>query len=163
MQPNSAHKQAPAFGHAVVIGSSIAGLTIARVLSDHFARVTLIERDRLPDAPDFRRGVPQSHHAHSLPVRGQMILEQQFPGLLADLIAGGAQPINGGSEMAYFIAGKWHEVKHHSALVSMTCSRPLLDTTIYHRLLALPNVEVVQEQEVDRVNYVGIVRFAWTF
>ena len=38
-----------AFGHAVVIGSGIAGLTAARVLTDHFAQVTIIERDRLPD------------------------------------------------------------------------------------------------------------------
>jgi flavin-dependent dehydrogenase len=35
-----------ALSHAVVIGSSIAGLTLARVLADHFARVTIIERDR---------------------------------------------------------------------------------------------------------------------
>ena len=48
------------FGHAVVIGSSIAGLTMARVLTDHFARVTIIERDRLSDTPEFRRSVPQA-------------------------------------------------------------------------------------------------------
>jgi len=33
--------------HAVVIGGSMAGLLAARVLSDHFAQVTIIERDRL--------------------------------------------------------------------------------------------------------------------
>ena len=67
------------FGHAVVIGSSIAGLTMARVLTDHFARVTIIERDRLSDTPEFRRSVPRLRHAHTLPLRGQMILEQEFP------------------------------------------------------------------------------------
>lgn len=36
------------FGRAVVIGSSIAGLTAARVLADHFAQVIVIERDQLP-------------------------------------------------------------------------------------------------------------------
>ena len=46
--------------HAIVIGSSIAGLTTARVLADHFERVTIIERDRLPDGPDYRKGVPQA-------------------------------------------------------------------------------------------------------
>ena len=40
---------APAFGHAVVVGSSMAGLTAARVLVDHFAQVTLVDRDRLPE------------------------------------------------------------------------------------------------------------------
>ena len=31
--------------HAVVLGGSLAGLLTARILSDHFERVTLIERD----------------------------------------------------------------------------------------------------------------------
>ncbi|MEK8144942.1 NAD-binding protein [Streptomyces sp. M10(2022)] len=35
-------------GHAVVIGSSLAGLTAAQALVDHVDRVTVIERDRLP-------------------------------------------------------------------------------------------------------------------
>ncbi|MGB7249057.1 MAG: hypothetical protein WBC73_08970, partial [Phormidesmis sp.] len=42
--------------HAVVIGGSMAGLLAARVLSDRFQRVTLIERDRLPDTPQHRSG-----------------------------------------------------------------------------------------------------------
>jgi len=33
--------------HAVVIGASMAGLLAARVLSDHFEQVTIIQRDRL--------------------------------------------------------------------------------------------------------------------
>ena len=68
--------RAPMWDHAVVIGGSIAGMTTARVLADHFARVTIIERDRLPDGPEFRRGAPQARHAHILLVRGQMILER---------------------------------------------------------------------------------------
>jgi 2-polyprenyl-6-methoxyphenol hydroxylase-like FAD-dependent oxidoreductase len=138
----------PRFGHAIVIGGSIAGLTAARVLSDHFARVTLIERDRLPDTPEFRRGAPQARHAHSLPLRGQNILEQQFPGLADELVANGAIPINGGNEMAFFIAGGWHQLRHHAAIVSMTCSRPLLENTIYRRVAGHPRIRVLQEHEV---------------
>jgi len=37
--------------HAVVIGGSMAGLLAARVLSDHFERVTIIERDKLTGGP----------------------------------------------------------------------------------------------------------------
>ena len=147
-KPDHSTEPMPAFGHAIVIGSSTAGLTAARVLADYFAQVTIIERDELSTTPEYRRGLPQTRHAHSLPVRGQTILEQLFPGLLDELVANGAIPINSGSEMAFFIAGKWHEVKHNSATVSMTSSRPLLDTTIYRRLLALPNVRVIQEREV---------------
>ena len=73
------------FGHAVVIGSSFAGLTAARVLSDYFNQVTIIDRDGSLDPIEFRRGAPQTRHAHRLPPRGQMILEQQFPGLVDEL------------------------------------------------------------------------------
>ena len=34
--------------HAIVIGGSMAGLLAARVLSAHFGRVTLLERDLFP-------------------------------------------------------------------------------------------------------------------
>ena len=34
--------------HAVVIGGSIAGLLAARVLADHFDKVTIVERDAFP-------------------------------------------------------------------------------------------------------------------
>jgi glycine/D-amino acid oxidase-like deaminating enzyme len=34
--------------HAIVLGGSMAGLLAARILSDHFGQVSLIERDALP-------------------------------------------------------------------------------------------------------------------
>lgn len=77
-------------GHAVVIGGSMAGLATARVLSDHFGRVTVVERDHLSDQPAFRRGVPQSHHLHALLPGGMEALEGLFPGFRAELIAAGA-------------------------------------------------------------------------
>jgi flavin-dependent dehydrogenase len=36
---------------AIVIGGSIAGLLVARVLADYFETVTIIERDKLPIQP----------------------------------------------------------------------------------------------------------------
>ena len=38
--------------HAVVLGGSLAGLLAARVLIDHFERVTLIERDAYPETAE---------------------------------------------------------------------------------------------------------------
>jgi hypothetical protein len=46
--------------HAVVLGASMAGLLAARVLSDAYERVTLVERDALPTKPERRRGVPRA-------------------------------------------------------------------------------------------------------
>ena len=45
---------------AVVMGSSMAGLLAARVLSERFERVVVIERDPLPPIGEHRRGVPQA-------------------------------------------------------------------------------------------------------
>ncbi len=44
--------------HAVVIGASMAGLLAARVLCNHFAHVTVVERDALPEDVQPRKGVP---------------------------------------------------------------------------------------------------------
>jgi 2-polyprenyl-6-methoxyphenol hydroxylase-like FAD-dependent oxidoreductase len=73
--------------HAVVLGASLAGLLAARVLSDAYERVTVVERDVLPNKPENRRGVPQGRHAHMLLPRGAQILDELFPGLLDDLVA----------------------------------------------------------------------------
>ena len=55
---------------AIVMGGSMAGLLAARVLSDHFDHVTVIERDRFPEGPEHRKGVPQGRHFHILLKRG---------------------------------------------------------------------------------------------
>lgn len=76
--------------HAVVIGGSMAGLLAARALADHFDRVTVLERDRLPDGPEARKGTPQARHIHVLLTAGRQALERMFPGLMAELVAAGA-------------------------------------------------------------------------
>ena len=58
---------------ALVIGGSLAGLLAARVLSDSYAEVMVIDRDHLPEFPEHRRGVPQAPHAHALLARGQQV------------------------------------------------------------------------------------------
>jgi 2-polyprenyl-6-methoxyphenol hydroxylase-like FAD-dependent oxidoreductase len=133
--------------HAVVIGSSIAGLMAAWVLSKHFARVTVIERDWLPNGPAYRKGVPQAHHAHTLLPQGQMILEQQFPGLVDELLAGGAIAIDAARDIAFFEAGAWHTPRARDMKVSIACSRPLLENAIYHRVASRANVHIMPGYE----------------
>ncbi len=41
---------------AVVLGASMSGLLAARVLSDFYRTVTVVERDVLSDEPESRRG-----------------------------------------------------------------------------------------------------------
>lgn len=59
---------------AVVIGASMAGLLAARVLSEFFERVTVLDRDNLAATVAPRRGVPQGKHTHGLLARGREIL-----------------------------------------------------------------------------------------
>ena len=141
------HTASPA-GHAIVIGGSIAGLTAAAVLAKHFAQVTVLERDNLTGDSDFRKGVPQARHPHGLLLRGQLILEQLFPGLVAELIDKGAVPVNAGWEQAFFIFGHWRKPRYRSEIVGTSLSRPLLEGTIYRRLAAHPKVRFMPETEV---------------
>ena len=66
---------------AIVLGASMAGLAAARVLSDHYRQVILVEQDRFENVVEHRRGVPQSRHAHGLLASGQNTLEGFLPWL----------------------------------------------------------------------------------
>ena len=74
---------------AVVVGASISGLLTARVLSDVYDQVTLVDRDVLPAGPGIRRGVPQGRHAHCLPAAGCAAVEDLLPGFTGEAIGPG--------------------------------------------------------------------------
>src|SRR3954447_11411420 len=93
--------------NAVVIGGSMAGLLAARVLADHFAQVTVIERDVPEAATEPRKGVPQGRHAHGLLARGQEIIADLFPGLFDDLVAAGAVRVDMGLDLKWYQFGTW--------------------------------------------------------
>src|SRR5690348_5797927 len=99
----------PAGEEAVVIGGSMAGLLAARALADHFARVTIVERDSLPDGPAFRKGVPQSRHLHILLARGREVLGQLFPGIDEELLAAGAVPVEWPRDVLWLTTRGWCE------------------------------------------------------
>jgi 2-polyprenyl-6-methoxyphenol hydroxylase-like FAD-dependent oxidoreductase len=60
---------------AVVLGASMGGLLAARAMSGHVARVTVVDRDVLPEGAELRKGVPQSGHAHGLLASGYRVLD----------------------------------------------------------------------------------------
>lgn len=136
--------------HALVIGGSLSGLLAARALVPHFERVTLIERDFYPDQPSPRKGLPQSRFPHSLMMRGQQILETLFPGLRAELLAQGAVEMDAGAEIAYLTPFGWAP-RSPSGLRLLACSRDLLDWAVRRRLVALPNVQVLEGATVVKL------------
>jgi 2-polyprenyl-6-methoxyphenol hydroxylase-like FAD-dependent oxidoreductase len=145
---------------ALVIGAGIAGLMAARVLSEHYDTVVVIERDSKPEQPGTRAGVSQSFHLHQVLPRGEMILERFFPGFLADLLALGAfstpnataTMINRYGTLAFPGDGR-----------AMTYSRALLEWAMRQRVQAIPNVRFLYHQEVigletssDRTTITGV-------
>jgi 2-polyprenyl-6-methoxyphenol hydroxylase-like FAD-dependent oxidoreductase len=138
--------------HAVVVGGSMAGMLAARVLSDHFDEVTLLERDHFPDAPTARKGLPQARHAHALLDRGRGALERFFPGLTGELVRAGAEPMDATQDYACMNPYGWY-VRCPGDLLQVSSSRDLLDRVVRGRVAALPNVRIRQEVDV-----VGLIR-----
>lgn len=84
---------------AVIVGGGMGGLLAARVLADHYERVTVLDRDRFPDSPDHRAGVPQSQHVHALLPRGAELIERLFPGISEELRGDGAAVATEGGQI----------------------------------------------------------------
>ncbi len=133
--------------HAVVIGGSMAGLLAGRVLTNHFERVTIIERDRFPEQPEYRPGVPQSNHVHVLLCKGKQILEQLFPGLLGELETAGALKIDWTAEFPWYNLFGW-EPRFHSELKSYLCSRHLLEWMVRQKLATYDNLQFLEKTQV---------------
>jgi 2-polyprenyl-6-methoxyphenol hydroxylase-like FAD-dependent oxidoreductase len=119
--------------HAIVIGGSIAGLLAGRVLADYVDRVTIIERDRFPEGPASRKGVPQARHVHVLLKRGQTILERLFPGIEAELTAAGVPAVDWIADSQALGARGWLP-RFQTNLKGLSPSRDLLEWTIRQRL-----------------------------
>lgn len=135
---------------AVVIGGSIAGLLAARVLSTHFDQVILIERDKVSDRPEARRGQPQANHLHALLATGKDILERYFPDLIPSLQAGGAILADLSQAARWHIEGGYR-LQYDSGLTGILVSRPFLECEIRRRVLLLPNITVFDETTVEEL------------
>ena len=133
---------------AIVIGGSISGLIAARVLTDYFEQVIIIERDRFPAKPEFRQGVPQSLHVHALLTKGKEILEQLFPGLTAELIEQGVLEIDAIADWRSLFADGWAPY-FSSGITFPTCSRNLLENTIRKRLSNYHNLKFLEAHQVS--------------
>jgi len=133
-------------GHAVVMGGSIAGLLTARVLSDVFSRVTIIERDSLPSTPVPRKGVPQEHHVHLLLQRGKQIIERLFPGLTDELQSAGALLVDLGHDVKCHQAGEWKS-RWQTGIAAQYCTRTLLEYVLRERVRLLSNVSIEDSTE----------------
>ncbi|TDV49956.1 FAD-dependent oxidoreductase [Actinophytocola oryzae] len=135
------NKFEPRWDQALVIGSSIAGLAVARVLADHFHRVVLVERDSATVEATGRGGVPQSRHVHGLLAAGGGMLEELFPGLRAELADAGAPVYDFGEATAMFIDNGRLPLTT-TGLMLQSFSRGLLESRLRRRVAELPQVRI---------------------
>jgi 2-polyprenyl-6-methoxyphenol hydroxylase-like FAD-dependent oxidoreductase len=134
--------------HAIVIGASMGGLLAARALSDFYAVVTVLERDAFPQSDNPRKGVPQGRHAHGLLARGRNVIENFFPGWTDEVVASGG--VRG--DIAGDVSWIGHGITIKSApshLVGLLAPRPVLEGHVRRRLMALPNVRVIESCAVQ--------------
>jgi len=133
---------------AVVIGGSIAGLITARVLSDYFDDVVILERDAVEDRPVLHRSVPQGHHLHALLQGGQEVLESLYPAFGEELRALGATRVAVGRDIVWYLPdGKAYSptgslrIPADLGLAGHCASRALIEFLVRRRTKVIPNVQ----------------------
>lgn len=143
----------PELDHVLVVGAGIGGLAAAGALTGVARRVTVIDRDNLPDEPVARRGVPQGHHLHNLLGRAQLELERAVPGTLSELRAAGCGDASVADETHVYELG-CSMPERALGLRLMSGPRPVIEHAVRTVVLRNPTVEVVsgvtaQGLEVD--------------
>jgi len=138
----------------VIIGGSLAGLLAARVLSETFEHVTIVDRDEMPVEPVHRKGVPQSRHTHGLLARGFEIFEELLPGLGADLVERGALVKDLQQDVI------WYNDDHRvspapSVLRVLLVSRPMLESYVRSRVGVQPRVRILARTEATGLREEG--------
>lgn len=141
---------------AVVVGGGMAGLFSARVLSDHFAEVVVVDRDHEPTTADPRSSVPQGHHFHILLPGGLDAMNEWFPGFVEDLITTGSAEMQAGRDFSAFTPlGKSYSIQRHvpdpveDGDMMYVQTRPQLELNVRRRVRSLPNVAFRHRALVD--------------
>jgi 2-polyprenyl-6-methoxyphenol hydroxylase-like FAD-dependent oxidoreductase len=134
--------------HAVVIGAGMGGLAAAKAVAPYFDKVTVLERDALPDGPEFRSGTPQARHAHVLLAGGERALEELFPGIGSDLLTAGAAKGRAGLAVKFEQPGFDPFPRRDLGFDAFFVSRPLLEYACRRRLREESNVELRHRSRV---------------
>jgi 2-polyprenyl-6-methoxyphenol hydroxylase-like FAD-dependent oxidoreductase len=136
--------------HAIVIGGSLGGLLTARVLSKHFDRVTIVEKDRVDLRPESRPGQPQTRHLHALLATGLNVMSDYFPDLPQALVAHGAIVNDFAESMRWYSYGGYR-AQFKIGFNITTMSRVLLEHLVRERVLALPQIELLDRATVKQL------------
>lgn len=138
---------------AVIIGGGISGKLAARVLSDVFEEVVILESDPEPQGPFPRKGAPQGEHIHALLFADANGLEELFPGITEKFIASGAVKINSTQDIAWFHHGVW-KLRFAGDYTTILQTRPHLEWHIEQYIKSIPNITIYYSQIVKNYLYI---------
>lgn len=123
-----------------MIGASVAGLFAAAAAAGGAHDVTILDRDRLPESPKSRPGVPQGAQPHVFLYRGLLAVQELLPGCRQRLLAAGAVPFDTG-DMAWLAEQGWLPVGQ-SEFEVLSLTRPLFEHVIRAGVAELAGVRI---------------------
>ncbi|MFN8545462.1 MAG: NAD(P)-binding protein [Candidatus Binatia bacterium] len=132
----------------VILGGGVAGLAAARLLTRHFARVLVLERDERTavSGPEEafqvweRSGVPQFRHSHAFLARLRLVLLAHMPDVLDRLRAAGVREITLAETVP---PGMTLPPRPDDAdVVLLACRRATFEWALRESVRARPSVEV---------------------
>ncbi|QEN12176.1 FAD-binding oxidoreductase [Mycolicibacterium sp. ELW1] len=139
-------------GTAVVVGGSIAGIAAAKVLSETFDKVIVLEKDAPHTRREGRPGAAQGWHLHHLLTAGRIELERFFPGIIDDMVREGAFDVDMAAQYRIRLGGSWK--KPGTGPIQIVCAaRPLLEWCVRRRLDDEPRISFRYESEVADLVY----------
>ncbi|XCI59520.1 hydroxylase [Mycolicibacterium parafortuitum] len=143
----------------MVLGASMAGLLAARVLTEFYDRVTIVDRDELDDTAAPRHGVPQSRQPHVVLARCGQVVEELFPGVTDEMVGAGAHLWRSGDLGELYTRFSGHLVtrtgrlRDPEKLTLLHASRPFIESHVRRRVRALPAVTLVDRHDADALTW----------
>lgn len=136
---------------AIIVGGGFAGLVMAKVLSEHFDFVVIVERDEKFGSDQPRTGAAQGNHLHVLLKSGQEILSDLFPEIENKFKAAQCPTIDWAADTTWETdLGAFP--RYESMIKTVSFSRPYLENAIHTSLFTNSKIEHYPAQ-VDQLLY----------
>lgn len=135
--------------HIVIAGGSMAGLAAAVALHSPARRITVLEREALPECDSpleaferwERRGAPQTRHSHAFLARLNNLIAERVPELHASLLAHGAEPLRF-VDMAREVFGEAALLPEDDEIELLGCRRITFDWVLRRHVQTLEHVDL---------------------
>lgn len=128
--------------HAIIVGAGMGGLTAAKALSPYFEKVTVLERDALPNAAEARIGTPHCRQVHVLLRAGLDVLTQFFPAFERELELAGAVRARAGLELLLETPGFDPWPQRDFGFDTLCMTRPLIEFVARRLVQQQHNIEI---------------------